>query len=107
MFAFGIFDTESGELFLARDQLGIKSLYFAQRGSMLAFASESKALFEVSGVERVVDPDALASALLLLWVPEPKTGYQGISKLEPGHWAIYPRRAPPDDQILGHPFRPG
>lgn len=88
MFAFAIYDAGSGELFIARDHLGIKPLYYVQRGEMLAFASEAKALFEVEGVERQIDPDAVISSLLFLWVPEPKTGFAGVSKLEPGCYAI-------------------
>lgn len=89
MFAFAIYDTDTRELFLARDHLGIKPLYYAQRGDVFVFASEAKALFEVDGIERRPDPDAVLSTLLLLWVPEPKTGFAGIAKLEAGHYAVW------------------
>ena len=89
MFAFAIYDTESRELFLARDHLGVKPLYYVRRGGMLAFASEAKALFEIDGIERRPDRDAILSTLMLLWVPEPKTGFEGIMKLEAGHYAIW------------------
>ncbi len=89
MFAFGIYDTDTRELFLARDHLGIKPLYYTHRGPMLAFASEAKALFEIPGVSRDVDFDAVVSTLLFLWVPEPKTGFRAVWKLEPGHYATF------------------
>jgi asparagine synthase (glutamine-hydrolysing) len=89
MFAFAIYDIETRELFLARDHLGVKPLYYVERGAMLAFASEAKALFEIDGVERTPDRDAILSTLMLLWVPEPKTGFDGIFKLEAGHHATW------------------
>jgi asparagine synthase (glutamine-hydrolysing) len=89
MFAFAIYDTETRELFMARDHLGIKPLYYVRRGSMLAFASEAKALFEIDGVDRRPDRDAIISTLMLLWVPEPKTGFEGVMKLEAGHYATW------------------
>jgi asparagine synthase (glutamine-hydrolysing) len=85
MFAFAIYDVERREMFIARDHLGIKPLYYVTRGPMLAFASEAKALFEIEGVERRPDRDAVLSTLMLLWVPEPKTGFEGVLKLEAGH----------------------
>lgn len=88
MFAFAIWDTERRELTIARDHLGVKPLYYVARRSLFAFASEAKSLFEIDGVEREPDPDAIASALLFLWVPEPKTGYRGIMKLEAGCYAV-------------------
>ncbi len=88
MFAFGIYDTERRELFLARDHLGIKPLYYATVGETVAFASEAKALLALLGLEVQPDEDALLSTLILLWVPEPKSGFQGIQKLPPGHYAV-------------------
>lgn len=89
MFAFAIYDTLSRELFIARDHLGIKPLYYVERGGMLAFASEAKALFEIEGIERRPDRDAVLSTLMLIWVPEPKTGFEGVMKLEAGHYATW------------------
>ncbi len=89
MFAFGIYDTRKKELFIARDHLGIKPLYYAQRGNTFAFASEAKAIFEVPGFSRDIDPDGILSTLLLLWVPEPKTGFKDVAKLPAGHYAYF------------------
>lgn len=89
MFAFGIYDADTHELFIARDHLGIKPLYYSQRGDTLVFASEAKALFEVEGMQREINPNAVISSLLYLWVPEPETGFQGIYKLEAGHYGVF------------------
>jgi asparagine synthase (glutamine-hydrolysing) len=91
MFAFAIYEPESDDLFLARDHLGIKPLYYWHRGSAFAFASEAKALFELDIVEKHVDPDAVISSLLFLWVPEPSSGFKGILKLPAGHFARFRR----------------
>lgn len=89
MFAFGIYDIETAELFVARDHLGIKPLYYSQRDQTLVFASESKAIFEVDGFNQEIEPDAVLSALIFLWVPEPKTGYKNVFKLPAGHYGVF------------------
>lgn len=89
MFAFAIYDTRNRELFMARDHLGIKPFYYVVDGEMFAFASESKALFEVDAIKRQVDPDAVVSTALRLWVPEPSTGHLGVKKLPAGHYATF------------------
>src|SRR6186997_1846005 len=65
MFAFAIWDRRRKRLLVARDRLGIKPLYLYQCDRFLAFASEIKALLEVPGVSRSVNPDALESYLTL------------------------------------------
>ncbi|GBD06361.1 Asparagine synthetase [glutamine-hydrolyzing] 1 [bacterium HR21] len=87
MFAFGIYDTERRELFLARDHLGIKPLYYGVSGKTFAFASEAKAVLVLLGIDPEPEEDALLSTLLFLWVPEPKSGFRGVWKLPPGHYA--------------------
>ena len=91
MFAFAICDLRGARpvLFMARDHFGIKPFYYTVRGNKLAFASEAKALLEVPGTEAAIDLDALDQYLTFLWVPDPKTLFQGILKLPAGHCAIY------------------
>ena len=91
MFAFAICDLRSAtpELFLARDHFGVKPLYYAHLGRRFAFASEIKALLEVSGIEAELDPESLHQYLTFLWVPEPKTMFRGIHKLPAGHSARF------------------
>ncbi|ORM25011.1 N-acetylglutaminylglutamine amidotransferase [Williamsia sp. 1135] len=84
MFAFAIVDTDTGELTLARDRLGIKPLYFTQTGSRLRFASSIPALLEAGGVDTSIDRVALHHYLTFhSVVPAPHTIYEGIKKLPP------------------------
>jgi asparagine synthase (glutamine-hydrolysing) len=91
MFAFAICDLRgsSPRLLLARDHFGIKPLYYTLDSGRLAFASEAKALLQVEGVEPAIDLEALNQYLTFLWVPDPKTLFQGILKLPAGHRAIF------------------
>lgn len=89
MFAFAIYNSISKELFIARDQLGIKPFYYYHRNNVFAFASEAKSLFEVKSISKEIEFDAVVSSLLFLWVPEPETGFKNIFKLEAGHFGIF------------------
>jgi len=85
MFAFAIWDEERRELFLARDRLGIKPLYYSWRRDRLVFGSEIKAILEHPATERRVDDQALYDYLGYEFVPGPRTMFAGIDKLQPGH----------------------
>ncbi|MDQ1412831.1 MAG: hypothetical protein QOE07_1419 [Acidimicrobiaceae bacterium] len=87
MFAFALLDERSGSLFLARDQLGVKPLFYMRRGRGVAFASELKALARVFGTELEIDPGALVASMLYYWVPESRCALRGVEKLPPGTWA--------------------
>lgn len=86
MFAFAIWDSLRRELFIGRDHLGIKPLYYVQVGQRLHFASEIKALLQDPACPREVDPEALAELFTFRYVPSPKTMFRQIFKLPPGHW---------------------
>jgi asparagine synthase (glutamine-hydrolysing) len=88
IFAFAIWDAEAGELFLARDRLGVKPLHFAEHDGVFYFASEIKALL-VALPSPSLSPSALADYLTFLWVPEPDTLFDGIRKLPAGFCARY------------------
>jgi asparagine synthase (glutamine-hydrolysing) len=88
IFAFAVWDAERGELFLARDRLGVKPLYYAQEDGNLYFASEIKALLPAVS-PRSVSHHALADYLTFLWTPDPDTIFEGIQKLPPGHYATF------------------
>jgi asparagine synthase (glutamine-hydrolysing) len=85
MFAFAIWDRRRQRLFMARDRLGIKPLYYYRNARFLAFASEIKALLEIPGVPREVDGEAFDQFLSQRYVPGPRTMFKGIFRLQPGH----------------------
>ncbi len=86
MFAFGVWDIRRQRLFLARDRMGIKPLYYCYQGRALRFASNSQALLAAGGVNVDIDPVALHYHFSLhAAVPAPRTILQGIRKLAPAH----------------------
>jgi len=85
MFAFAIWDARQGRLFLARDRIGIKPLYWCDAGGRFLFASELAALFEHPAVPREMDVESFYHHLSFMSVPAPRTMFQGIAKLAPGH----------------------
>lgn len=87
MFAFAISDTVTGELVLARDPLGIKPLFYLERGDGIVFASELKAIVSALGAELRIEPGALVASMLYYWVPEQRCAIQGVHKLPAGTWA--------------------
>ncbi len=86
MFAFAIWDAAKKKLFLARDRLGIKPLYYYYDGSKLVFASELKSIIADRSVPKEVDLNSLNSFFAYEYVPAPLTILKGISKLPPGHY---------------------
>ncbi len=84
IYAFAIWDSRKRELFLARDEFGVKPLYFAQTPSGIIFASEIKSILQCDEVNRTIDADALRAHLAYLWSPAPHTILQFVKKLEPG-----------------------
>jgi asparagine synthase (glutamine-hydrolysing) len=92
MFAFAIWDQNREELFLARDRLGIKPLYYAPTDGRLAFGSEIKAVLAAPGVPTELNFEALLDYLTFLYVPHPKSIYRGIFKLPPAHTATLSRK---------------
>ena len=86
MFAFAIFDEHTGELVLARDQLGIKPLFLVRHAGGVAFASELKALTAAVPGGLTVDESAMVASLLYYWVPDTRCAYREAEKLPPGSW---------------------
>src|SRR5688572_10878215 len=86
MFAFALWDRNRETLFLARDRLGVKPLYYAELDDgTLAFASELKGLTAHPALKRELDPFAIEEYFALGYVPEPRTIYQAARKLPPAH----------------------
>jgi len=86
MFAFALWDRAKQTLFLARDRLGVKPLFYAMLpDGQFIFSSELKALKQHPGLPRELDPTAIEDYFGFGYVPEPKTIYKNVYKLEPGH----------------------
>lgn len=89
MFAFALWDERRRRLLLARDRLGQKPLFYRQDGRRLLFASELKAILQVPGLPRQVDPEAVDLFLTYQYVPHPRSIFQGFHKLPPAHRATF------------------
>jgi asparagine synthase (glutamine-hydrolysing) len=86
MFALAIWDEQQRTLFLARDRIGVKPLYFYNRAGSFAFASEIKAILALGEIQRDVNLRAFYHYLSFLTTPAPETLFEGIYKLPAGHW---------------------
>lgn len=89
MFAFALWDRQEKRLFLARDPVGVKPLYYAETGEALYFASEMKALLICPDIDRALDLESLDDYLTYLYTVPPRTIYRGIRQLPPGHCASW------------------
>jgi asparagine synthase (glutamine-hydrolysing) len=91
MFAFALWDERRQMLWVARDRVGKKPLYYLLDDDRLVFASEIKAILEMPGVSRDLDPTALSDYLSLLYIPSPKTIFRAIRKLPAAHQLVVSR----------------
>jgi len=92
IFAFAIYDKKEGSLFLARDRVGVKPLYYYWDNDKFIFSSEIKAILQ-HPIKREVDIDALNIYFRALYVPAPLTMFEGIKKLEPASYLIYKNKS--------------
>jgi len=88
MFAFAIWDENTKTLFLARDRVGIKPLYYCLTNEALVFASEIKAILADPSIEREIAPEMIDRFLTFLYVPGEETLLKGIRKLPPGYYLL-------------------
>ncbi len=88
MFAIAVWDTRERTLFIARDHLGIKPLYYAERDGAFYFASEEKALF-AAGVKPEFDTDVWEELLYFRYVAGERTPFVGVKRLLPGHSLLW------------------
>lgn len=93
MFAFAIWDAPRQKLFVARDRVGIKPLYYYFDGARFLFASEMKALLADRSVPRQLNLAALRDYLTYGYIPVNRTIFQQVHKLMPGHYAAVEQRA--------------
>jgi asparagine synthase (glutamine-hydrolysing) len=89
MFAFALWDRRRRQLLVARDRVGKKPLYYAERDGQFTFASELRALLEDPTIPREVDPAALDSFLAYGYVPAPDSILSGVKKLMPAHTLVW------------------
>ena len=90
IYAFAVWEHKSKRLFLARDRIGVKPLFYAEHGGGLIFASEIKTILKVPGFRPVLDVTGAAELLLLGPGRTPGSGVlRGIRELEPGCWAAW------------------
>jgi asparagine synthase (glutamine-hydrolysing) len=118
MFAIALWDGREQALWLVRDRIGVKPLYYSVLNGRLNFASEIKALLRDPEQPRQMDPESLFHYLSFLTTPAPRTLFAGIRKLSPGTWlrfgsdgsvreqrywdawdAVKPRTAASDDEL--------
>jgi len=85
-FAFCIWDRNKKELFLARDRVGIRPLFYWHQNNSFAFCSEIKGLLSLEHVERSLDEESLSQIFTYWTTLTPKTPFKGIFELQPGHY---------------------
>jgi len=92
MFAFALWDAKAQTLFLARDRLGEKPLYYSllDDGDLI-FASELKSLLCHPGLRRAIDPRAIEEYFAYGYIPDPRSIYHGVHKLPPAHYLLLER----------------
>lgn len=109
MFAFAVYDKSLQCLFLARDRLGIKPLFFSiLNGDTVVFGSELKVLKAHPQLPRKLEPQAVEDYFTLGYIPEPKTIYKNVYKMRPGHTLLIERGKPIPAQreYWDVPFKP-
>jgi asparagine synthase (glutamine-hydrolysing) len=88
-FAISIYDTQTKELFLARDRVGIRPLYYSQVGQSFVFGSEIKALFEFPGIRKELSAKGLRQVFTFWVTLSPQTVFEEVWEVPPGHYLLY------------------
>lgn len=104
-FAFAIWDSARRELFLARDRVGIRPLYYTIADGRLIFASEIKSIFAVTG-SRQLDMEGLSQVFTFWTTMHGKTVFEGIEEMPPGHYATVDRKGMVRERYWSIPFHP-
>ncbi|MBT7392383.1 asparagine synthase (glutamine-hydrolyzing) [archaeon] len=89
MFSFIIYDSKNKEIFIARDRLGIKPLYYYFEDKTFVFASEIKALYNYDKIKKEIKTDVINRYFTHRYCPGESTIFKGIKKLLPGHYLVY------------------
>lgn len=88
-FAFAVWDTLKESLFLARDRVGIRPLFYSILNNQLVFGSEIKAVLEFPGIKRDLDPVSLQQVFTFWTTLSPRTSFYGVKELPPGHFLYF------------------
>jgi len=88
MFAFATWDVQKEQLFLARDRVGQKPLYYTEIGGIFAFSSQLKSLLQLPWIHKELDEEAVSHFLTFNHLAPPYTMFKGIRKFEPGHYMV-------------------
>ncbi len=99
MFAISIWDGREQKLYLVRDRLGIKPLYYYYKEGNFAFASELKAIMEYPYFDKELDPESLYRYLAFQYVPAPRAIFKNTYKLMPGHYLIISKNGDFEEHI--------
>ena len=91
-FALAIWDKQKEELFIARDRVGIRPLFYNTDNGVFSLASEIKALFKLKHIGRELSPENMSQVYTFWSTITPNTPFKGIYELPPGHFAIYNRQ---------------
>lgn len=86
MFAFALYDKNINKIFLCRDRLGKKPIFYSNTESGLYFASESSALFASNAIKKEINEEAIYDYLTYLTIEAPNTFFKGVNKVEAGHF---------------------
>jgi asparagine synthase (glutamine-hydrolysing) len=89
IFAFGLWDDRTRELFLARDHLGVKPLYYSQYNNRFVFASQPKAILADDAFPKAIDATGLRDYFAFGYVPRERCAFSGMRKLPAGHWLSF------------------
>ena len=93
MFAFAIYDKENSDLFLVRDQFGIKPVFYTQIGGAFAFSSELKTLVNIPGFNKTINHKAMVSSINYRWVTGNESMFNDCYKLPPAHYISYKKQS--------------
>jgi asparagine synthase (glutamine-hydrolysing) len=95
MFAIALWSVRQRRMYLLRDRLGVKPLYYGMQGADLVFGSELKALRAYKHWDVHLDREAMADFFSFGYIVEPRSIYEGVRKLPPGHWSEIDEQGPP------------
>ncbi len=106
MFALALWDAGRRRLFLARDPLGKKPLYYFADANCFAFSSEIKSLLEFPALSRTLDWQSVGGFFTRRYIAGPSTVFRDIKKLQPGHCLIVEQHKPPEERCYWSPPKP-